>query len=414
MRSTPSSGRRVLSEVLPLAGVRVLAFTHVAAGPYATLQLAMLGADVIKVESATRVDPWRYRDRNRDPERSRPFADHNKNTRSVSLNLKTEGGRSLAVRLAERCDVVIDNFSAGVMQRLGLGYEVLKAANPAVLVIHLSPLGSAGPSRHFVTFGPSMMAMSGMTHLWNHPDASEPVGSQSSYPDYLVGVYAAFAVIAMLHERARAGQGRELDLTQIEVALGALGPAVVAEANGIATFVPEGNESEGKAPHGCYPCRGGNDDWCVISVRDQDEWSGLVQALGRPDLEADERYRTPAGRWANRVALDEVVTSWTLERTAREVMERLQARGVPAGMVATGRDLATDPHLVERGFLLDMDHPRLGECRYPGPPFRIGSAAVPIWRLGPLMGEDTRAVLSEVLGLTQDQIAGLESSGVLT
>jgi crotonobetainyl-CoA:carnitine CoA-transferase CaiB-like acyl-CoA transferase len=112
--------------------------------------------------------------------------------------------------------------------------------------------------------------------------------------------------------------------------------------------------------------------------------------------------------------LDEVVTSWTLERTAREVMERLQARGVPAGMVATGRDLATDPHLVERGFLLDMDHPRLGECRYPGPPFRIGSAAVPIWRLGPLMGEDTHAVLSEVLGLTQDQIAGLESSGVLT
>jgi crotonobetainyl-CoA:carnitine CoA-transferase CaiB-like acyl-CoA transferase len=391
----------------------VLAFTHVAAGPYATLQLAALGADVIKVESRTRIDNWRFRDRNLDPEESRPFSDHNKNTRSVTLNLKAPEGVSLARSLASKSDVVIDNFSAGVMERLGLGYQSLVQDHPGVIVVHLSGLGSVGPYSTDVTFGPSIMAVSGMTHLWNHADLPEPVGSQTSYPDYLVGGYAALAIIALLLERDRTGRGRELDLSQVEVALAALGPAIVAEANGRGPVRPGGNQNGVDAPRGCYPCVGGNDDWCVISVRTDEEWERLAGLIGGPSLAVDPRFASASGRLANQAALDSTITAWTRERTARDVMEACQARGVPAGMVATGRDLAADEQLIAREFLVEMDHPRLGRQSFPGPPIRLGAEPLPIWRLGPLLGQDNADVLGGLLGLTDAELRRLEADGVM-
>ena len=172
--------------------------------------------EVIKVESSTRIDLWRW-DKNRDPERSLRFIDHNKNARSVTLNLKTEEGRALATELAATSDVVIENFAAGVLDRLGLGWDVLSRDHPALLLVHMSGLGSSGPRSSYVTYGPSMMAISGMTHLWNHPEREEPVGSQTSYPDYLVGSYAAYAIVAALIDRDIEGVGREIDLIQLEI-----------------------------------------------------------------------------------------------------------------------------------------------------------------------------------------------------
>jgi crotonobetainyl-CoA:carnitine CoA-transferase CaiB-like acyl-CoA transferase len=402
-----------LSRRPPLEGIRVLAFTHIAAGPYACLQLAALGSEVIKIESATRPDPWRYRDRNHDPEGSRPFADHNKNVRSVTLNLKSGRGRQLALALAERCDIVIDNFSAGVMTRLGLGYADLATVRPDVIVLHLSGLGSTGPRSSYVTFGPSIMAMSGMTQLWTHPDSDVPVGSQSSYPDYLVGGYAAFAALALLIERRRTGRGRELDLTQIEVTLAALGPAVVAVASSLATPRPVGNASDEAAPHGCYPCVNGNDDWCAISVRNDEEWRRFAEVIGRPELAQDPRYATTRDRLENRAALDALVAAWTSRRSAHDVMECCQVAGIPAGPVATGRDLARDPHLLARGFVTDLDHPKMGRHRYPGPPFRLGTDPLPVWRLGPLMGQDNDRILGGLMGLSDDEIRQLQSDGVV-
>jgi len=410
--SEPGCVEPELSRRLPLAGVRVLAFTHVAAGPYATLQLAYLGAEVIKVESATRIDPWRYRDRNHDPERSRPFADHNKNTRAVTLNLKTNEGRRLARALAARSDVVIDNYSAGVMDRLGLGYRALAAETPGIIVIHLSGLGSSGPSSHFVTFGPSMMALSGMTSLWNHSDRPEPVGSQTSYPDYVVGAYAAYAALAALHARRRTGTGREVDLTQLEVVAAAIGPAMVAVMNSLGDPEPAGNRSPTAAPHGCYPCQG-DDAWCVISVRDDQEWRGLRRAMGEPTWSAAAGLETTAGRLAERDQLDERLAAWTATLPPAEVVRRCQANGVPAGVVATGADLASDPHLEARGFLVDMEHPRMGELRLPGAPIRLADGRPPVWRLGPLMGEDNQAVLQGLLGLSDEELRRLAAEGVV-
>jgi benzylsuccinate CoA-transferase BbsF subunit len=337
----------------------------VAAGPYATLQLAYLGAEVIMVESRTRIDSWRYRDRNNDPERSRPFADHNKNVRSVLLNLKTPEGVDLARRLIATCDAVLDNYSVGVMDRLGLGFEDLRRWRSDVIVLHMAGLGATGPRRHYVTFGPSIMALCGLTHLWNLPDQPEPVGSQSSYPDYLVGVYAAYTILAALHRRAQTGAAQLLDLAQAEAMACALGPSFVAALNGVAV-APQGNGSPTAAPYGCYPCRAdgegqtADDAWCVIAVETDAQWAGLRWAMDNPPWTAAPALATAAGRVAAAARLDAEVAAWTRQRTPREVMQACQAHGVPAGIVATGEDLARDPHLAARGFLLEREHPRMG------------------------------------------------------
>jgi crotonobetainyl-CoA:carnitine CoA-transferase CaiB-like acyl-CoA transferase len=424
----------------PLSGVRVCAFTHVAAGPYATLQLAYLGAEVIKIESGTRIDSWRYRDRNNDPERSRPFADHNKNVRSVLLDLKTAEGVELARRLIATCDATIDNMSVGVLDRLGLRFEDLRRVRPDIIVLHMAGLGATGPRHEYVTFGPSVMSLCGMTYLWNLPEWPVPVGSQSSYPDYLVGVYAAYAIAAALHRRARTGEALLLDLAQVEAMACALGPSFVATLNGAEAAVrPVGNSPPqppnaggsrpprppnsggsmgvgragwGWAPYGCYPCRseaaGCTDDdaWCAIVVETDAQWAGLRAAMGCPAWAEDAALARASGRIARGAWLDERVAEWTRQRTPRDVMERCQAQGVPAGMVATGEDLAHDPHLAARGFLLDMEHPRMGRLPMPGCPIRFARQPVEVWRYGPRLGEDNEYVLREIVGLSADELAG--------
>lgn len=396
----------------PLAGIRVLAFTHVAAGPYATMQLAYLGAEVIKVESTTRIDYWRYRDRNRDPEMSRTFADHNKGVRSVTLDLKHPTGLVLARELAARSDVVVDNYTPGVMDRLGLGYSDLVKLNPRAIVVHLNGLGSEGPRSAFVTFGPSLMSYAGMAYLWNHPDQKAPVGSQSSYPDYLGGVQAAFAVITALHRRERGAGAQLLDLAQALVTAAAIGPTMTRVLAGEEVRAV-GNEVSDRAPHGCYPCAAGDDSWCVISVGRDEEWAALRRVMGDPAWAFDERFATWAGRVAARSELDGLIAGWTVGLAPRAVMERCQAAGVPAGIVATGEDLASDPHLRERGFLLEVDHPRIGRMLLPGIPVRFAHAPLEVQRAGPLLGQDNHEIFERVLGLRREEVDILISQGAI-
>ena len=389
------------------------AFTHVAAGPYATLQLAYLGAEVIKVETRSRPDYWRYRDKNDDPEMSRPFADHNKNTRSATLDLRTPEGTALAKRLAAASDVVIDNFSAGVLDRLGLGYAALRDLRADAIAVHMTGLGSSGPRSRFVTFGPSLMAYCGMTALWNLPGQREPVGSQSSYPDFLAGAYAAFAILVALHRRETYGGGTLLDLSQAQITAAAMGPSYLAALNDAEGPGPIGNRSSSSAPYGCYPCLGGDDAWCVITVETDDAWVALRRVLGEPEWAAAAELATAAGRHAAADMLDAHVAAWTSQHTPRQVMELCQASGIPAGIVASGADLVNDPHLRERGFLVERTHPRLGTLRLPGCPVRFRHASTDVWRFGPLLGEDTDVVLRDVLGLSETETARYQALGAL-
>ena len=395
---------------LPLTGIRVADFTHMVAGPYGTMQLAYFGAEVIKIESRARPDTWRIREGNKDVEASLPFADHNRNKLSVTANLKTAEGRELARRIIAESDVVVENFSVGVMDRLGLGYQELRALKPDVIMIRLQGLGTTGPRKNYVTWGPSLMPFSGMTWLWNHPDGGAPVGSQTSYPDYIVSIHMAFALMAALHHRANTGEGQFIDIAQGEVTASLIGPALLdGLVNGRAAE-PVGNRGHAGAPHGCYPCRG-DDAWCVISVRDDTEWQRLCAATENGTALRDERFATAAGRRANAAELDELVSEWTRQRSPREVMEALQARDVPAGMVSDGTTLVHDPHLRSRDAVVEHDHPRQGRLTLPGIVMKLSGTPGEIRRHAPLLGQDTHAVLSGLLGLTDEEIRGLEAAG---
>jgi len=397
---------------LPLAGVRVVDFTQVVAGPYATLQLALYGAEVIRVESRARMDPWRFRDGNDDPNGSRPFADQSKGKRSVTINLKTPEGVELVRRLAALSDVVAENFSAGVLDRLGLGYAALRQVRPDLIFLSMPGLGNSGPHRDYLSFGPNLMALCGMTYLWNHPDLPEPVGSQTSYPDYLAGLHAAFAVMAALHYRDRTGEGQFIDLAQSEVTASALGPAIMeALANGREAR-PRGNSSPSAAPHGCYRCAG-EDQWLAIAVETDAQWEALVGALGHPAWATEPALATFAGRRAARAALDRHLEAWTCQHAAREAMELLQAAGVPAGVVASGHDVLTDPQLRAREFVVAYDHPRLGHVELPGAPVRFSAAPARTEQYGPLLGADNAYVFGELLGLSSAEQAALAERKVI-
>ncbi|MCY4487998.1 MAG: CoA transferase [Deltaproteobacteria bacterium] len=405
-----SSGVSVENGALPLEGIRVADFTHMVAGPYGTMQLAYFGAEVIKIESRARPDTWRIREGNKDVEASLPFADHNRNKLSITANLKSEEGRDVARRIIAESDVVVENFSVGVMDRLGLGYEELKALKPDIIMIRLQGLGTTGPRKNYVTWGPSLMPFSGMTWLWNHPDGGAPVGSQTSYPDYIVSIHMAFVLMAALHHRANTGEGQFIDIAQGEVTASLIGPALLdGLVNGRATR-PVGNRGYASAPHGCYPSRG-DDAWCAVSVADDEEWRRFCTATGHHAALGDERFATADRRLANAGALDELVSEWTRQRSPREVMEALQASGVTAGMVSDGTTLVADPHLRSRGSVVEHEHPRQGRLTLPGIVMKLSGTPGEIRRHAPLLGQDTHAVLHGLLGLGEEEIRGLEAAG---
>ncbi len=409
-RDTAAAGNGAPPGALPLAGIRVADFTHMVAGPYGTMQLAYFGAEVIKIESRTRPDTWRIREGNKDVEASLPFADHNRNKLSVTANLKTEEGREVARRIIAESDVVVENFSVGVMDRLGLGYEELRALKPDIIMIRLQGLGTTGPRKNYVTWGPSLMPFSGMTWLWNHPDRGAPVGSQTSYPDYIVSIHMAFVLMAALHHRANSGEGQFIDIAQGEVTASLIGPALLdGLVNGRAT-APMGNRGYAGAPHGCYPCRG-DDAWCAISVEDDAEWQRFCAVTGNGGTLRDERFATVAGRRANAEDLDALVSEWTVQRSPREVMETFQAHGVTAGMVSDGTTLVNDPHLRSRDSVVEHEHPRQGRLTLPGIVMKLSETPGEIRRHAPLLGQDTHTVLSGLLGLTDEEIRALEAAG---
>ena len=409
-RAAVAAGNGEAPGAPPLAGVRVADFTHMVAGPYGTMQLAYFGAEVIKIESRARPDTWRIREGNKDVEASLPFADHNRNKLSVTANLKTDEGREVARRIIAMSDVVVENFSVGVMDRLGLGYEELKAVKPDIIMIRLQGLGTTGPRKNYVTWGPSLMPFSGMSWLWNHPDGGAPVGSQTSYPDYIVSIHMAFVLMAALRHRANTGEGQFIDIAQGEVTASLIGPALLDGLVHGRVAKPLGNGSRRRAPHGCYPCRG-DDAWCAVSVGDDEEWRRFCAATSHAAALGDERFATADRRLANAAALDALVSDWTRQRTPREVMEALQAHGVTAGMVSDGTTLVTDPHLRSRGSVVEHEHPRQGRLTLPGIVMKFSETPGEIRRHAPLLGQDTHAVLTGLLGLTDEEIRGLEAAG---
>ena len=409
-----AAGARADGEGLPLAGMRVLSFDHVLAGPFGMMMLADLGAEVVKVESSKGgLDPFRFFGTGDDPNASPRFLEFNRNKRSITVNLKHPEGPGLIQELAQHCDLVLDNFAVRVMPKLGLDYESLVEHKPDVVTIRMPGLGTTGPKKDSLTLGTIITAFTGFTSLWNESaEVDPPVGSGTVLPDYVSGVMGAILSVAATLYRRRTGKGLSMDLAQAEAAAFLIGASMIQAASTETEPVPVGNRSPYHAPYGIYPCAG-DDRWCVIATEDDAQWRALAAAIGRPELIDDERFKGMADRVRNREALDAVIEEWTRTRDRHEVMNRLQADGIPCGAVQNGADLVNDPHLQARGFLGTHDNPRFGRITLPCLPIRFVHHPVEQDWVFPELGRDTDRTLRDVLGYDEARIQRLRDDGAL-
>jgi crotonobetainyl-CoA:carnitine CoA-transferase CaiB-like acyl-CoA transferase len=392
----------------PLAGLRVLDFTHVLAGPFGTRVLADLGADVIKVGTAAR-------NAGANTLNHPYYLSWNRNKRNLSLDMRREEARDLARRLAGQCDAIIDNFSAGVLARWGLSREGLSETAPGVTVVAMGGMGNSGPWRDFVTFAPTIHAITGLTYLTNVPGRRD-IGFGYSLTDHLSGVAAALGILEGVEHRRRTGQGLDVDVAQYELGLGLMGPALLDHLANGRDPEPVANRHpfDAWAPHGIYPTQG-EDRWVALAVRGDDQWRAFCEVMGAPELADDPRFGTHEARVANQDALDKCVSTWTAGQDRYQVMEWCQARGVAAGAVQDGADIATaDPHLAARAFIGTIPTEDGGEQGAERFPALVDGRRPTTGYAARSLGADTFDVLTELLGMPPEEIGQLVADGVLS
>ncbi|HEX2228189.1 MAG TPA: CoA transferase [Candidatus Binatia bacterium] len=397
-----------------LKGVRILAFTTGYAGPYAGRLLATYGAEVIKIESRKGgLDTFRHYGQHKDIDAAPRFIECNLGVRSMAINLKHPTGARLVRELASKADAVLQNFRPRVLDKLGLGDDDLRRVNPKLVIVKLPGFGSEGPKSNYGTWGFNLTAFSGMTYLWNHPDQDRPIGSQGVYPDHLGFVMGPTLMVAALLNSRRTGKGVTVDLAQIEGTAATLGVTYLETAINGDDPQPKGNHYAVAAPHGCYRCQG-EDRWCVISVRSDDEWRAFCDVIDRAELKGDVRFHNLPARLKHRAQLDRIVEEWTQARNAEEVMIELQAAGVPAGVVQTGADLLSDAQLRHRNYFAAFTDSLIGPFEIPRSGFLFRGMKEEPLRLPNRFGADNERILCELLGYDRATIEQWRAEDVLT
>jgi crotonobetainyl-CoA:carnitine CoA-transferase CaiB-like acyl-CoA transferase len=400
----------------PMRHVRVLDLSWYATGPIATKYLADHGAEVIKIESASRPDglrqapPWQgsYEDLNT----SQFFANYNTSKRSLSLNLATLAARQLVKRLVQEwADVVVESFTPGTMAKWGLDYAALRRLRPNVIMLSTCMQGQTGPHAHYAGFGNLLASLCGFYHLTGYAD-SGPMPVYGAYTDFIACRFVGLVLLAALEHRRRTGEGQYIDVSQYEASLHLLAPTLLDYAANERLTPRHGNASPAAAPHGIYRCKG-EDRWCAIAVTTQDEWQAFCEVLGRPFWTRRSRFATLDTRLKHAQELDRRVEAWTRMLPSLTVMHMLQQAGVPAGVVQNGADIYRDPQLHHRGFFVELAHPRMGDVPYEGHQFHLSQSPGALWSPAPLLGEHTTTVLRDILRLPATTIAQLEAQGVL-
>lgn len=400
---------------LPLDGIRVCELAWVWAGPFCGRLLADLGAEVIKVESTRRPDILRmigpYAGEPAHYDRSGYFHQYNRNKLSVALDLSIERGREMVKALAAKSDIVTENFAAGVLKRLGLGYEVLRAAKPDLIMLSLSGYGQNGPESPYVSYGPAQVPLTGMASLTGYPGGPpRPLGV--SYGDPVAGLHGAVVLLAALLHHRQTGAGQHIDLAQWEATDATIPEGLMAMLMNGVQLPRRGNRHDAWAPHGVYPCAG-EDRWVALAVRDDAEWQALCRAMGAPELAADPRFQGGLARYHNQEALDARIGAWTSRYTPEEAAARLQAAGVPASPCMGTGDLFPDPHLNSRGFWVTQEQPDSGPRTLAGIATRLEGTPGAMRHPAPRLGEHNAYVYGEILGLSEAEIARLVEDGVV-
>jgi crotonobetainyl-CoA:carnitine CoA-transferase CaiB-like acyl-CoA transferase len=394
----------------PLSGVRIADFTIHAAGPFCTQLLSQLGAECIKIESKTRLDAFRKPHAVYGRMTAATFDQVSVNKLSVRLNLKQPEAVQLAKRLVLISDVAAESFRAGVMQRLGLGFEALRAVKPDVILLSLSSSGQRGPDSHFAGYAPLFGAWGGLGWMSGYADG--PPMEMRHVMDHSAGMHAAAAILAALLQRRRTGKAQHIDLAAREVASAMVGDALV-QASMKQTPVRSGNSHLSMAPHGVY-ATDQPDRWLTLAVRSDPEWRAMTQTLGQPEAARDARFATADARVRHRHELDGLLTQWLRTCNADTTAERLQLAGVCAHVSWNMQDIAQDPHLRARGATTEVSAPGIPPRLAAGAPARFSKTSeVGIRRLTPALGQDEEYVFGELLGMSAAQRADLERREVI-
>jgi crotonobetainyl-CoA:carnitine CoA-transferase CaiB-like acyl-CoA transferase len=393
----------------PFAGLRVLDFGIGGVGVEAGRLLAEYGADVIKIETRAHPDFIRaiY-----GTEMNPSFASSSRCKRSFGINLRTADGLAIIKRLIAVSDLVIENSATGTMGKMGLGFDQMRAINPRIILASSQLMGASGPWKDWIGFGPNSRTAAGMTWLWNFPEGGMPPGSGAIHPDHLAGRMLALGAVATLFARGRGGDGGHLEVAQVETIIGLLADLMLKAALEPGSVGPQGNLSARGAPWGVYPCAG-NERWCVITIRNDDDWSRFRTALGDPDWARARDYKTAQARIERRAEIDRRVTEWTSARSDREVTDILQPAGVPTGFMMYASDMPADPHLVARGYPQQVDQPGVGAMMFEGPAFHATSIPEPIVAPAPALGEHTREICRTILRMEDADVSKLVAEGVL-
>jgi benzylsuccinate CoA-transferase BbsF subunit len=388
-----------------LEGIRVVDFTWHLTGPLTTKHLSDLGAEVIIVESARRPG-WR-----RGAPRSGSPDQFCTSKLSVTINTRAPKGIELVKQLVSKADIVVENYAGGAIKRMGFGYEVLKQIKPDIIMLSTSMQGQTGPHANHPGSGHKLVALAGFSNIFGWPDR-QPAWI-AAYTDFVAPRFNIVALMAALEYRRRTGKGMYIDMSQYENGLQYMGPLLQDWVVNNRELKRIGNKSLYAAPHNAYKCEG-DDRWCAIAVFTDEEWTSLCRVIGKSALAKDPRFSTLMARKENEEELDRIITEWTSQHTAENVMNRMQKAGVAAGVVETGEDLMeNDPQLKARGFFHTLEYPGIGKYRTQvGPHFLLSKYPYKL-KPAPIMGADNGYVFKGLLGMPEDEFDRLVKEGVI-
>jgi crotonobetainyl-CoA:carnitine CoA-transferase CaiB-like acyl-CoA transferase len=389
-----------------LSGLRMADLTQQYAGPLGTELLAYYGMEVVKIESAVVASKERE---------AAVHACMNRAKLGCTINLRSPEGKDLFKQLVEKSDVVVDNFSSGVLERLGFSFETLQQINPGIVQAVMPGWGLTGPLKSWVAWGWQLLAYTGIMRLWGYPDSPMETRCKIAWPDRVGSVTMALGVLAALEYQARTGKGQFIEAGMLEAQGSMMGPAIL-------DYTINGNEwdamgyreilGEQYAPYGCYPCYG-EDNWIIIACARDEEWRSMITLIGRSSWAADDRFATDAGRKAHRDELDQKLSQWTRKYTAKQLFRMLQQSGIAAGIPSSGEDLFHDIHLRERGHIVETEAQPWGKITHHGLPGIPSLSAADAARPAPWIGEHNDQVFGEILGLSSEKIAELKEKAAI-
>jgi len=398
-----------------LEGLKVADFSWIAVGPIISMCLAHHGAQVIRIESSLKVDELRavppFKDGRSGINRAGMFANYNTGKYGLSLNLGHPNGVEVAKKIIGWADIVVESFSPGTMNKLGLGYEDVRKIKPDIIMLSTSMQGQSGPMARASGTGVELISLIGFNQFMGWPDRG-PTPLLTAYSDFLVPPIGVIAIMAALEIRNKTNTGQWIDLSQFEVGLHFLAPVLLDYVANGQIGSRKGNSHFYAAPHGTYRCKG-DDRWCAISVFTDEEWRALCQVMGKPILTEEPAFASLLCRKKREEELNSIVEEWTINHTSEEVVSLLQTNGIPAGVVESGKDVLEDPQLRHRHHFVPLNHAEMGQYMAEAPPFKLPMTPSRVSLPAPCLGEHSEYVCTQILGMSDEEFVNLVTEGVI-